>query len=85
MLKPNFMKLRSGDARHTWHLNVVLRTPKREGEKKNPVFMMGLLFTRKCLLLDNLDNNVTASLRVLQIHGVKPLEQLMESSHIISR
>ena len=33
--------------------------------------MMGLLFTRKCLLLDNLDKNVTASLHVLQIHGVK--------------
>lgn len=45
-----------------------------------PVLMMGLLFTRKCLLLDNLDKNVTASLHVLQIHGIKPLEQLMESS-----
>lgn len=46
--------------------------------------MMCLLFTQKCLLLDNLDKNVTASLHVLQIHGVKPLEQLMESSHITS-
>ena len=73
------------DACFTWHLSVVLRTPKRKGKKQNPaVFMMGLLFTRKCLLLDNLDKNVTASLHVLQIHGVKPLEQLMESSHIIS-
>lgn len=76
------------DACFTWHLSVVLRTPKRKErkkKKKNPaVFMMGLFFTRKCLLLDNLDKNVTASLHVLQIHGVKPLEQLMESSHIIS-
>lgn len=63
---------------------VVLRTPKKEKKKNPAVFMMGLLFTRKCLLLDNLDKNVTASLHVLQIHGVKPLEQLMESSHIIS-
>ena len=45
---------------------------------------MDLLFTQKCLLLDNLDKNVTASLHVLQIHGVKPLKQLMESSHIKS-
>ena len=60
---------------------------KEEEKKKknNPVvFMMGLLFTQKCLLLDNLDKNVTASLHVLQIHGVKPLKQLMESSHIKS-
>ena len=75
------------DACFTWRLSVVLRTPKRNKKKKkqNPVvFTMGLLFTQKCLLLDNLDKNVTASLHVLQIHGVKPLKQLMESSHIIS-
>lgn len=46
--------------------------------------MIALLFTYKCLLLDNLDKNVTTALHVLQIEGVKPLDQLMESSHIIS-
>lgn len=84
------MKFRSGEARYTWHPNPVLRTPKAErcvcmAGGVPPVLMMGLLFTRKCLLLDNLDKNVTASLHVLQIHGIKPLEQLMESSHIASR
>lgn len=77
------MKFRPGDARFMGRLNVMRRTSKRV-EKNTPVFMMDLLFTWKCLLLDNLDKNVTASLRVLQIHDVKPLEQLMESSHIIS-
>lgn len=83
VLKLNFTEFRSRDARDMWPLKV-LRTSKRKGGKQ-PAFMTGLLFTRKCWLLDNLDKNVTASLRVLQIHGVKPLEQLMESSHIISR
>lgn len=79
------LKLNLGeDACFTWRL-CCAENSKEGKKKKNPaVFMMGLLFTRKCLLLDNLDKNVTASLHVLQIHGVKPLEQLMESSHIIS-
>lgn len=79
------VKFRSEDACFPWHLHVAPRTPKREEKNTNPPgFMTGLLFTRMCLLLDNLDENVTASLHVLQIHGIKPLEQLMKSSHIIS-
>lgn len=56
---------------------------KEEGKKKKPcgIYDGPVIYTE---VLDNLDKNVTASLHVLQIHGVKPLEQLMESSHIIS-
>lgn len=36
--------------------------------------MMALLFPCKCLLLDNLDKNVTAALHVLETEGVKPLD-----------
>lgn len=58
---------------------------KEEGKKKNKkpcgIYDGPVIYTE---VLDNLDKNVTASLHVLQIHGVKPLEQLMESSHIIS-
>lgn len=71
------------DACFTWRLSVVLRTPKRKEKKKKPcgIYDGPVIYTE---VLDNLDKNVTASLHVLQIHGVKPLEQLMESSHIIS-
>lgn len=57
---------------------------KEEGKKKTKpcgIYDGPVIYTE---VLDNLDKNVTASLHVLQIHGVKPLEQLMESSHIIS-
>lgn len=64
--------------------SAVRRTPQREQESP-PVFATGLLFTQKCWSLDDRGKNVTASLHVLQSHGVKPLEHQMESHTSLKR